>query len=122
MKVFKKMLVTLFVVMLFCSVASASDQNVITSENGEFKLILTSIKQGSMGYTLLGELENTSNKDWSMLILSVVFYDADNNLMDLSPLMVGNIKKGQKLAIKERLSVDDIEGYKKIVLQVKSGV
>jgi len=72
--------------------------------------------------TLIGQVVNKSGQSCSMMVLNVVFYDVDGNLLDLSPLLIVKLEKDDSLSIKEDFMDIEVDGYSKIGLEFKSGI
>jgi hypothetical protein len=122
MKIRKVILITAILAFIASPVFAAESQ-IIATKDGLFELKVASIRKGTFGgITLIGQLANKSGKDYKMMIFNVVFYDADDNLLDLAPFMINELENGGVHSIKEDLVNIETDGFAKLGLELDAGL
>ncbi|MCY9588433.1 hypothetical protein PC41400_21960 [Paenibacillus chitinolyticus] len=88
---------------------------------GDFKITGVSVKESAGMWMVTAKVQNTGDKDIQAAILSAVLYDKDEKRLGIAQGGVEGMKKGESKTV-QFVSIDKLDGYKKVEFQVDTSI
>ncbi|WP_217557621.1 FxLYD domain-containing protein [Paenibacillus sp. GbtcB18] len=88
---------------------------------GDFKITGVSVKESAGMWMVTAKVQNTGDKDIQAAILSAVLYDKDEKRLGIAQGGVEGMKKGESKTV-QFVSMDKLDGYKKVEFQVDTSI
>ncbi|MFS0839399.1 FxLYD domain-containing protein [Paenibacillus sp. 1P03SA] len=88
---------------------------------GEFKITGVSVKESAGMWMVTAKVQNTGDKDIQAAVLSAVLYDKDEKRLGIAQGGVEGLKKGESKTV-QFVSMDKLNGYKKVEFQVDTSI
>ncbi|MFE4569217.1 FxLYD domain-containing protein [Paenibacillus chitinolyticus] len=88
---------------------------------GDFKITGVSVKESAGMWMVTAKVQNAGDKDIQAAILSAVLYDKDEKRLGIAQGGVEGMKKGESKTV-QFVSIDKLDGYKKVEFQVDTSI
>ncbi|MGX4586602.1 FxLYD domain-containing protein [Paenibacillus chitinolyticus] len=88
---------------------------------GDFKITGVSVKESAGMWMVTAKVQNAGDKDIQAAILSAVLYDKDEKRLGIAQGGIEGMKKGESKTV-QFVSIDKLDGYKKVEFQVDTSI